>query len=157
MAGRRLLQSLLVLVASLALVASSSSSIPLIDDKIIFVPPANYTDPRVLYARTAELKHSNNALLATWENYSDEPPLVYFPIYKSTDHGQSWKHISDVRDQVNGWGLRYRMFLGLLNSFFLRVDTDGPKQSLSCMNSQSTLQASEPARCCWRATRSQQT
>lgn len=32
----------------------------------IFVPGANYTDPRVLYARTVEL--DDGVLLATWVN-----------------------------------------------------------------------------------------
>lgn len=109
-----------LLVASLALVRASPlvsrnstpSDVPLIDyDDILFVPPSDYTDPRVLYARTAELAFSQNTLLATWENYSPEPPPVYFPIYRSTDHGVSWTHISNVTDQVNGWGLRYQPFL----------------------------------------------
>ncbi len=43
-------------------------------------------------------------LLATWENYSPEPPAVYFPIYESKDAGVSWSLISKVADQVNGWG-----------------------------------------------------
>ncbi|KAJ4422640.1 hypothetical protein N0V82_002759 [Gnomoniopsis sp. IMI 355080] len=109
-----------LLVASLALARASplasrsntSSDVPLIDyDDILFVPPADYTDPRVLYARSVELAFSQNTLLATWENYSPEPPPVYFPIYRSTDHGASWTHISNVTDQVNGWGLRYQPYL----------------------------------------------
>lgn len=75
----------------------------------IFVPPSNYTDPGTLYARTVELE--DGVLLATWENYSPEPPLVYFPIFKSTDGGETWKEISKVTDQVNNWGLRYQPFL----------------------------------------------
>ena len=78
-------------------------------DVLIFDPPADYTDPRTLYARTTLL--SNGDLLATWENYSPEPPPVYFPIYKSTNGGESWTPISKVQDQVNGWGLRYQPFL----------------------------------------------
>lgn len=75
----------------------------------VFVPGANYTDPRVLYARTVELE--DGVLLATWENYSPEPPLVYFPIFKSIDGGETWRQISKVTDQVNNWGLRYQPFL----------------------------------------------
>lgn len=75
----------------------------------VFVPPSNYTDPGVLYARTVELE--GGVLLATWENYSPEPPLVYAPIFKSVDGGESWKEIAKVQDQVNGWGLRYQPFL----------------------------------------------
>lgn len=79
------------------------------NNKVIFTPPTNYTDPRVLYARTVEL--SDGSLLATWENYSPEPPLVYLPIYQSLDRGATWKSISKVTDQVNNWGLRYQPFL----------------------------------------------
>lgn len=68
----------------------------------MFEPPANanWTDPRVLYARSAQLP--NGDLLATWENYSPEPPLVYFPIFKSTDQGYTWKELSRVQDTQNG-------------------------------------------------------
>jgi hypothetical protein len=77
----------------------------------IYVPPSSYKIPRVLYARTALLTQDgqNGTILATWENYSSEPP--YFPIYKSTDQGGTWSEISKVKDQVNGWGLRYQPFL----------------------------------------------
>lgn len=75
----------------------------------IFSPPADYNDPRVLYARTVELE--GGVLLATWENYSPEPPLVYFPIFESCDGGETWREISKIQDQVNGWGLRYQPFL----------------------------------------------
>jgi len=89
---------------------------PTFTKKTIFAPPSNYTDPRVLYPRTVEL--SDGTLLATWENYSPEPPTVYFPIYESKDSGVSWKMISKVTDQVNGWGLRYQPFLYELPSDF---------------------------------------
>ncbi|KKA30496.1 hypothetical protein TD95_002068 [Thielaviopsis punctulata] len=79
-----------------------------ISDKAIFTPPsnANWTNPGVLYARSIQLQ--NGDILATWENYSPEPPLVYFPIYKSTDNGSTWAEVSKVQDTVNGWGLRYQ-------------------------------------------------
>jgi len=89
--------------------AGLASELPTFNKKTIFSPPSNYTDPRVLYPRTVEL--SDGTLLATWENYSPEPPIVYFPIYESKDSGVSWKMISKVTDQVNGWGLRYQPFL----------------------------------------------
>lgn len=37
--------------------------------------------------------------------------MVYFPIFRSIDGGETWKQISKVTDQVNGWGLRYQPFL----------------------------------------------
>ncbi|KAK0484514.1 glycoside hydrolase family 93 protein [Armillaria novae-zelandiae] len=78
---------------------------------ILFNPPADYIVPRTLYARTLRLANDGNVILATWENYSPEPPLVYFPVYRSTDLGQTWTHISNITDDVNGWGLRYQPFL----------------------------------------------
>ncbi|KAJ8130785.1 hypothetical protein O1611_g2841 [Lasiodiplodia mahajangana] len=83
---------------------------PTISNSVIFSPPSNagWVDPRVLYARAVQLK--SGALIATWENYSPEPPKVYFPIYKSIDGGASWTQISQVDDTVNGWGLRYQPF-----------------------------------------------
>ncbi|KAF2678854.1 glycoside hydrolase family 93 protein [Lentithecium fluviatile CBS 122367] len=84
--------------------------------RVVFTPPSNYTDPRVLYARTAQLLDGD--LLATWENYSPEPPPVYFPIYKSADNGYTWKEISRVQDQGYGWGLRYQPFLYVLPEDF---------------------------------------
>lgn len=95
-------------------------------DVVIFVPPPNYTDPGVLYARTVEL--GDGTLLATWENYSPQPPLVYYPIYQSRDGGASWKMISKVTDQVNGWGMRYQPFL-----YMLPVDIGGfPAGTVLC-------------------------
>lgn len=76
---------------------------------VIFDPPRNYTIPRTLYARNEQLP--NGDILATWENYSPEPPAVYFPIYRSSDHGKTWKEISRVHDTANGLGLRYQPFL----------------------------------------------
>ncbi|KAK7932205.1 hypothetical protein PG985_002917 [Apiospora marii] len=82
-----------------------------LSDLTIFSPPSNagWVDPRVLYARAVALE--SGALLATWENYSPEPPLVHFPIYKSTDKGQTWAKIGEVRDTENNWGMRYQPIL----------------------------------------------
>ena len=91
---------------ALALVDVPSSTF---SEVTIFAPPMNYIDPRTLYARTVLL--DDGTLLATWENYSPEPPMVYFPIFKSTNGGLSWSEIAHVNDQVNRWGLRYQPFL----------------------------------------------
>jgi hypothetical protein len=107
----------LLLITAASALPSGSGSLPrfpphgitFFNNKIIFTPPANYTDPRVLYARTVEL--FDGTLLATWENYSPEPPPVYFPIFQSKDSGVSWREISKITDQVNNWGLRYQPFL----------------------------------------------
>jgi hypothetical protein len=106
---RFLFFTLLAAVLETVLAAPALKPFSTFSNVTIFTPGANWTDPGVLYARTVELP--GNVLLATWENYSPEPPLVYFPIFKSTDGGETWSHISNVTDQVNGWGLRYQPFL----------------------------------------------
>jgi hypothetical protein len=78
----------------------------------VFTPPSNYRTPKVLYVRTVLL--SNGYLLATWESYSPEPPPVYWPIYRSTNSGETWTQISEVADQRDDWGNRYQPFLYVL-------------------------------------------
>ncbi|EEI71421.1 sialidase family protein, partial [Lentilactobacillus hilgardii] len=69
--------------------------------------------PNFLYGKGLLTTHSdeqhNGRLYATCEHYVNGVPN--FPIFESIDHGQSWQHISDVSDQVNGWGMRYQPFL----------------------------------------------
>jgi len=103
--------------ASTSLASSSGhgSTSATFSDVTIFDPPANYTIPRTLYARTLLLNQDhekNNVLLATWENYlPNNDSFPYFPIYQSYDGGHTWSERSKVYDQVNGWGLRYQPFL----------------------------------------------
>lgn len=86
------------------------------NNNTVFQSPADYTTPGTLYARSVEL--SDGSILATWENYSPEPPPVYFPIYKSTDDGQTWSETSQVHDTARGIGLRYQPFLYVLPAKF---------------------------------------
>ena len=94
---------------------SSQASPPPYAEVTVFDPPADYTVPRTLYARSLLLNqnHERDAvLLATWENYlSNNDSFPYFPIYQSYDGGLSWSERSRVYDQINGWGLRYQPFL----------------------------------------------
>ncbi|KAJ9606061.1 hypothetical protein H2200_009022 [Cladophialophora chaetospira] len=90
-----------------------SSSIAFFNNHTVFQSPPDYTIPGTLYARTLQLPDSS--LLATWENYSPEPPPVYFPIFRSTDYGSTWTEISRVEDTSgNNFGMRYQPFLYLL-------------------------------------------
>ncbi|KAJ8113060.1 hypothetical protein OPT61_g4720 [Boeremia exigua] len=115
-----LFSSLLSLTVSAA--PQGTSKVPeFFSQRVIFTPPSNYTDPRTLYARTAEFENGN--LLATWENYSpegsDPKSKVYFPIWKSTDGGYNWKEISRVYDQAQPQnGLRYQPFIYVLPKKF---------------------------------------
>ncbi|KAJ5289573.1 uncharacterized protein N7443_009826 [Penicillium atrosanguineum] len=104
------LTQLIPFVALAAAASNSHSSSPTpLTNSTVFAPPSDYNIPRTLYARNEQL--FNGDLLATWENYSPEPPLVYFPIYRSKDFGKTWSELSKVHDTVNGFGLRYQPFL----------------------------------------------
>ncbi|KAF2432826.1 BNR/Asp-box repeat protein [Tothia fuscella] len=97
-------------------------------DVTIYSPPSSYKIPRVLYARSLLLA-KENVILATWENYGPEPP--YFPIYQSSDQGRTWSEIGRVKDEVNGWGLRYQPFL-----YELPIDYGGfPAGTILCAGS----------------------
>ena len=68
--------------------------------------------PGVLYPRAIQLAYSgrdNGKMYATFEHYMPETPS--FPIYESADNGATWSLVSEVTDQVNGWGMRYQPIL----------------------------------------------
>jgi hypothetical protein len=142
---------LITFVASCSL--AFANAFPMFNNKTVFQSPPNYTVPGTLYARTLELP--DGSLLATWENYGPEPPLVYFPIYKSIDGAATWHEISHVTDQVNGWGLRYQPFLYLLpepigglpaNSILLA----GNSIPTNLSNTQIDLYSSTDNGCTWK-------
>jgi hypothetical protein len=56
---------------------------------------------RASYPRVAELQ--DGTLLVTTALSGPSPP--YFPVFQSRDGGVSWKWISNITDQVNGWGM----------------------------------------------------
>jgi len=54
----------------------------------------------ITYPRYAEL--ADGTILAT-ASLSGHTPS-YFPVFESTDGGASWLYVSNLTDQVNGWG-----------------------------------------------------
>jgi hypothetical protein len=56
---------------------------------------------RASYPRVAELQ--DGTLLVTTSLSGGNPP--YFPVFQSKDGGVNWKWISNITDQVNGWGM----------------------------------------------------
>ncbi|KAK1227641.1 hypothetical protein PQX77_009354, partial [Marasmius sp. AFHP31] len=112
--GLMKLFSSLFLSGLAALSAQALESVTPYTNRVIFSPPSDWPVPRTLYARSLLIKNDGadqNVLLTTWENYSPQPPNVWFPIYRSTDLGQTWKPLSNITDTQNGWGLRYQPFL----------------------------------------------
>ncbi|KAK4446511.1 Sialidase [Podospora aff. communis PSN243] len=55
----------------------------------------------ITYPRFAELE--DGTILATASLSGNTP--AYFPVFESKDGGASWTWVSNVTDQVNGWGM----------------------------------------------------
>lgn len=94
-----------------ALSARQSALTPL-DRSVVYGSPPGFTNSGTLYGRGIQLPDSS--LLVTSEYYSAEPPLVSFPIYRSTDYGATWSEISRVEDTRRDFGLRYQPALYVL-------------------------------------------
>lgn len=102
------------------LAARANPSFVQVNNAHIFDPPASWASWRVVYERNVQL--NDGSLLASWESYPPEPPLVAAPIWKSTDGGKSFFNFSQVTDQVNGWGMRYQPFLYVLPAAFAGLE-----------------------------------
>ncbi|KAH7006929.1 hypothetical protein EDB80DRAFT_453663 [Ilyonectria destructans] len=111
--------------AALAVAALASPSTPRavtpspwtnFNDNGVFYPSKNATSWRTLYGRTLQLP--DKSILLSWEDYDPDATFTYFPIWKSTDGGASFKYFSRVDDQVNGWGNWYQPYLYALPEAF---------------------------------------
>ncbi|MGW5431588.1 RICIN domain-containing protein [Streptomyces sp. NPDC004059] len=105
---------LALLAAAVALVLPAAGPAHAISraSQTMYTPPSNAPSPGSLYPRALRLQYSgssNGTLLATFEQYSSGTPV--FPIYRSTDNGNSWTQISSITDTHNGFGMRYQPFL----------------------------------------------
>ncbi|WP_367324578.1 hypothetical protein [Streptomyces sp. HUAS ZL42] len=100
--------TLLAAVATLVLPAAGRANALARQSQTMYTPPSNAPASGSLYPCGLRLEHSgssNGTLLATFEEYTSGTPV--FPIYRSTDNGNSWTKISDVADTQNGWGMRW--------------------------------------------------
>jgi len=66
----------------------------------------------ITYPRYTEL--ADGTIIATSALGGHNPD--YFPIFESKDGGASWKHISNLTDQVNGWGMSAQPALEVLST-----------------------------------------
>jgi hypothetical protein len=69
----------------------------ILDDHTIYQPVSGQ---RALYPRYTELQ--DGTLLATSTVTGFQP--AKFPVFESKDYGVTWNWISNITDQVNGWG-----------------------------------------------------
>jgi len=79
---------------------------------VVYCPSMKEKSPGAMYPRVIELQHNgdaNGTLLATCEQYTHGTPV--FPIFRSTDGGNSWSRYSQVEDAQLGWGARFQPHL----------------------------------------------
>lgn len=73
----------------------------------LYTPSSSAPSPGALYARA--MQASDGSMYATFEQYSSGTPV--FPIYKSTNNGQTFTQVGSVNDTQHGYGMRYQPFL----------------------------------------------
>ena len=103
-----LLLALVAAIGSVLLPAAGRADALARSSQTMYTPPSGTPAPGSLYPRAIRLEHSgssNGTLLATFEQYTSGTPV--FPIYRSTDNGNSWTKLSNVADTQNGWGMRW--------------------------------------------------
>jgi hypothetical protein len=95
------------LLATVALLAPSAAALPsphgprpwgFFTNNTIYQTTGNES---ITYPRFAELR--DGSIIATASLRGHTPG--YFPVFESKDGGASWKYISNLTDQVNGWGM----------------------------------------------------
>ncbi|MFI7296137.1 RICIN domain-containing protein [Streptomyces sp. NPDC050121] len=104
-----LLLALLAAAVALVLPVSGQAHAITRATQTMYTSPSTAPSPGALYPRGLRLQHSgssNGTMLATFEQYSSGTPV--FPIYRSTDNGNSWTQISSITDTHNGFGMRYQ-------------------------------------------------
>lgn len=69
------------------------------NNRAIFTPPQG---TKASYPRIVELSDGTIPATIAWRNPDGD--LSYFPIFQSKDDGWTWKHISNLTDNVNGLG-----------------------------------------------------
>ncbi|KAF4853385.1 hypothetical protein CGCSCA4_v002511 [Colletotrichum siamense] len=68
------------------------------DNNVIYQPEDGKS---ALYPRFVELEDGTLLVTSSLSGYS----APFFPVFESKDGGASWSWISNITDQVNGWGL----------------------------------------------------
>ncbi|KAF9765528.1 hypothetical protein IL306_002178 [Fusarium sp. DS 682] len=95
----RLLATAVLMTASLAASPAPRAIKPWsnFNNNAVFYPKKEATSWRTLYGRTLQLP--DKSLLLSWEDYDLDVEFTYFPIYKSTDGGATYKPFARVEDQ----------------------------------------------------------
>lgn len=68
-------------------------------------PKDTYDDSGVTYVRMITLKHNgpnNGTMLCIFDQQIVVDGQGVWPVYKSTDSGETWQHVTDIRDETYG-------------------------------------------------------
>src|SRR4051812_16694010 len=84
---------------TVAVATETPEPFSLFNQRTIFKP---YGAGRASYARYVELQDGTLLVTSSWGG-GPKPPV--FPVFESKDGGVSWTWISNITDQVNGWGM----------------------------------------------------
>jgi hypothetical protein len=81
----------------------------------LYRPPEDVPEPGAMYPRVERLEHDDSdgdVLLAAFEHYlstdADHADQPFYPVYRSTDGGETWSEFSEIHDTQNDWGMRYQ-------------------------------------------------
>jgi len=80
--------------------------------RTLYATQGNAPTVGAMYPRVIQIKHhaeSKGNLLVTFEHYMNREPS--FPIYRSTDNGETWSLLSEVEDTKNKFGMKYQPHL----------------------------------------------
>ncbi|KAI1338646.1 Sialidase [Xylariaceae sp. FL0016] len=91
----------ILLTATLAVSTTTHPPSPsgLFSNNVIYQPSKS---EGVLYPRFVELADGKLLVTSTLSGYSP----AFFPVFESEDGGATWNWISNITDQVNGWGMQ---------------------------------------------------
>jgi MYXO-CTERM domain-containing protein len=104
--GKENIKEVLTVVTVLALILTTvliPSSVRAYGPSVMYTPPAGAPAPGALYARA--MQASNGKMYATFEQYTTG--VSVFPIYESTNNGQNWTKVGEVKDTHKGVGMRW--------------------------------------------------
>lgn len=86
------------LLNHLAVRDGPDQDVPILHNHVIWQPKVGQ---RVSYPRFVELEDGKLLVTASVSGLVT-PPV--FPVWQSVDKGRTWEWISNITDQVNGWG-----------------------------------------------------
>lgn len=90
-------------ILNAALTASAVDNFPYVTNQTIWQPERHVEQS--IYPRYVELLDGTILVTSSQRLFAESDALNYFPVFASSDGGASWNWISNITDQVNGWGL----------------------------------------------------